>query len=408
MININENYLKLKAGYLFPEISRRVNAFKETNPSAHVISLGIGDVTEPLPPAIIQAFHEGVDEMAQPQTFRGYGPERGYAFLAQAIIENDFNPRGIELAPNEIFISDGSKCDTGNIQEIFGIDNVIAVTDPVYPVYVDTNVMAGRTGNSDNKGRYAGIVYMPCIPENDFTPELPSQKVDIIYLCYPNNPTGAVATKEALTQWVNFARENKALILFDAAYEAFITDPEIPHSIFEIPGAREVAIEFRSFSKTAGFTGTRCAYTVVPKDLNAYTAAGEPVKVNPIWTRRHNTKFNGVSYPVQKAAAAVYTPQGKQQVQGLIKTYMGNAALIRQRMNELDYTIYGGTNAPYVWVQTKNNMGSWEFFDKLLNNAHVVGTPGAGFGASGEGFLRLSAFAHPENVKTALDRISKL
>ncbi len=408
MIKINENYLKLKAGYLFPEISRRVGDFVKANPDAPIIKLGIGDVTMPLPGAVIEAFHKGVDEMGDAATFRGYGPEQGYDFLAKAIVENDYTPRGVELETSEVFISDGSKCDSGNIQEIFGLDNVVAVTDPVYPVYVDTNVMAGRSGQGDDDGCYEGIVYMPCTAENDFTPEVPAEPVDMIYLCYPNNPTGAVATKEGLKKWVDYARKNKAVILFDAAYEAFITDPEIPHSIYEIPGAKEVAIEFRSFSKTAGFTGTRCAFTVVPKELKAWTAGGEEVAVNPIWNRRHCTKFNGVSYPVQCATAATYSPEGKKQVRELIDYYMENARVIREKLTEFGFTIYGGVNAPYIWLKTPDGLGSWEFFDKLLNEANVVGTPGAGFGPAGEGYFRLSAFGSRENVEAAMERIGKM
>lgn len=408
MININENFLKLKAGYLFPEISRRVNAFTQANPNAAVIRLGIGDVTKPLTPAITAAFHKAVDEMATDAGFHGYGPEQGYAFLREAIATNDFQSRGADISADEIFISDGSKCDTGNIQEIFGLNNKIAITDPVYPVYVDTNVMAGRTGNADSSGRYSGLVYMPCTASNNFTPELPEEKVDLIYLCYPNNPTGAVASREALQMWVDYARENKAIIFFDAAYEAFITDENIPHSIYEIPGAKEVAIEFRSFSKNAGFTGTRCAFTVVPNELKAYTQAGEAVAVKPIWNRRHCTKFNGVSYPVQAAATAVYSEAGKKEVRGLIDYYMNNANTIRQGLTKLGYEVYGGVNAPYIWLATPNNMGSWDFFDKLLSEANVVGTPGAGFGAAGEGYFRLSAFGSYENVCEALKRIEKM
>ncbi len=407
MININENYLKLKAGYLFPEIGRRVNTFSEANPSAKVIKLGIGDVTSPLPASLIDAFHKAVDEMGTVEGFHGYGPEQGYAFLREAIAENDYKSRGADISADEIFISDGSKCDTGNIQEIFGLNNKIAITDPVYPVYVDTNVMAGRTGEADANGQYAGLVYMPCGPDNDFTPALPAEPVDLIYLCYPNNPTGAVATKEALKAWVDYARENKSLILFDAAYEAFITDPTIPHSIYEIPGAKEVAIEFRSFSKNAGFTGTRCAFTVVPKELKAYKANGEAVDVKPIWNRRHCTKFNGVSYPVQKAAAAVYSEQGKKEVRGLIDYYMNNAKTIRENLEKAGYKVYGGVNAPYIWLKTPEGIDSWGFFDKLLNEYNVVGTPGAGFGAAGEGFFRLSAFGSYENVCEAMERITK-
>jgi len=408
MIKINENYLKLKAGYLFPEISRRVSVFQKANPGAPVIRLGIGDVTLPLPPAVIEAFHKAIDEMADNSTFHGYGPDQGYDFLIEAIIKNDFNTHGVDLDNDEVFVSDGSKCDTGNIQEIFALNNKIAVTDPVYPVYVDTNVMAGRTGQGDERGRYDGIVYLPCTPANNFIPAPPAETVDLIYLCYPNNPTGAVASKEALTQWVRYARDNKAVILFDAAYEAFITEPDIPHSIYEIPGAKEVAIEFRSYSKTAGFTGTRCAFTVVPKQLKAYTASGETIDVNPIWNRRHCTKFNGVSYPVQAAAAATYTTKGKKQVRRLIDYYMENARIVRTNLTKLGYEVYGGTNSPYIWVKTPNGLGSWQFFDKLLNGAHVVGTPGAGFGSAGEGFLRISAFGSTENIEEAMQRISRL
>jgi len=408
MITINENYLKLKAGYLFPEIGRRTRAFQEAHPDAHIIRLGIGDVTLPLAPAIIEAFHKAVDEMAQKPTFRGYGPEQGYEFLARAVIENDFQPRGVELAPEEIFISDGSKCDTGNLQEIFGLDNTVAVTDPVYPVYIDTNVMAGRTGPGDEQGCYEGIVYLACTPQNNFTPAPPEQQVDLIYLCYPNNPTGAVATRVALREWVDYARRRRAIILFDAAYEAFITEPEVPHSIYEIPGAREVAIEFRSFSKMAGFTGTRCALTVVPQELKAFTADGREIQVNPIWHRRQTTKFNGVSYPVQAAAAVVYTEEGKKQVRSQIDYYMENARLIRTALADMGYRVYGGVNAPYIWLQTPDGVGSWQFFDQLLQQAHVVGTPGAGFGPAGEGFFRLSAFGDRENIQTALTRIRKM
>ncbi|MBE0537916.1 MAG: LL-diaminopimelate aminotransferase, partial [Phycisphaerae bacterium] len=367
MIRINENFLKLQAGYLFPEIGRRVAAYAAEHPAAKIIKLGIGDVTEPLAPAIIEAMHKAVDEMAASETFRGYGPEQGYEFLRRAVIENEFAPRGVRLEADEIFISDGSKCDTGNLQEIFGLDNVVAVTDPVYPVYVDTNVMAGRTGDAAEKGRYGGIVYMPCTAENDFVPALPSQPVDMIYLCYPNNPTGAVATREQLAGWVEYARKNKAVILFDAAYEAFISDPDIPHSIYEIDGAKEVAVEFRSYSKTAGFTGLRCALTVVPKALRAYKADGQEVAVHGIWARRHSTKFNGASYISQAAAAAIYTPAGKAQVRSIIDLYMANAAAIRAALGNLGYEVYGGMNAPYVWLRTPGGIGSWEFFDRLLN-----------------------------------------
>lgn len=408
MTYVNHNYLKLKAGYLFPEISRRRQAFQQANLQARLISLGIGDVTRPMPPALAQAFHRGVDEMTRPETFKGYGPSEGYDFLRQAILDNEYKTRGVDLDIDEIFVSDGSKCDTGNFQEIFSLDNVVAVADPVYPVYVDTNVMAGRTGPPDQRGWYERMVYMPCTAENHFLPELPDRPVDLIYLCYPNNPTGATARREVLTEWVQYARENNAIILFDAAYHAFITENDIPHSIYEIPGAKDVAVEFRSFSKSAGFTGVRCAFTVVPKQIEAATAAHESVKIHKLWQRRHDTKFNGVSYPVQVAAAAVYDPQGKVQVQQLVDYYMANATLIRERMTHFGYAVFGGINAPYVWVRTPENMDSWAFFDTLLNHAHVVCTPGSGFGPSGEGYVRLSAFADQDNVRQALDRIGAL
>ena len=407
MIRINENYLMLQAGYLFPEISHRVKAFSAKNPDAKIIKLGIGDVTEPLPPAIIEAMHHAVDQMGSRDEFKGYGPEQGYDFLIEAIA-NDYASRGVSLERTEIFVSDGSKCDTGNFQEIFGIDNVIAVADPVYPVYVDTNVMAGRASRPDSKGRYKGIVYMPCTPDNNFVPELPKEKVDLIYLCYPNNPTGAVVTKQQLKKWVDYAKENKAVILFDAAYEAFISDNVIPHSIYEIEGAKQVAVEFRSFSKTAGFTGLRCAFTVVPKELKAWTCDGKAVEINPIWHRRHCTKFNGASYISQAAAAAVYTEKGKKQVRKIIELYMSNAAIIVSTLKKLGYEAYGGVNAPYVWLKTPDKMTSWQFFDYLLEKANVVGTPGSGFGAAGEGFFRLSAFGNPANVAEAMERFKKL
>ncbi|MFA5239689.1 MAG: LL-diaminopimelate aminotransferase [Phycisphaerae bacterium] len=406
MATINENFLKLKAGYLFPEISRRIRAFGAENPDAKIISLGIGDATQPLAPAIVEAMKKAVTDMADKATFRGYGPEQGYDFLIDAIIKNDFNSRGIDLNRSEVFVSDGAKCDTGNIQEIFGLNNVIAVTDPVYPVYVDTNVMAGRTGQADENGHYGKIVYMPCTAENNFTPDIPWQKVDIIYLCFPNNPTGAVTTKETLKKWVDFARGSKAVILFDAAYEAFITDPAIPHSIYEIDGAKEVAIEFRSFSKTAGFTGVRCAFAVVPEQLQAWTQDGGMVKVNSLWNRRQCTKFNGPSYISQAGAAAVYTPEGKKQCREIIDIYMANAAVIRESLTKLGYDVYGGVNAPYVWMKTPVGVSSWDFFDRLLKKANVVGTPGSGFGPAGEGYFRLTAFAKPDNVKEAMQRFA--
>ncbi len=409
MIGINENFLKLKAGYLFPEIGRRVRAFKELNPQAEVISMGIGDVTQPLAPAVIEAMHRAVDEMGRQETFKGYDDGGvGYEFLRRAIAEHDFQVRGVSIDLDEIFVSDGAKCDTGNMQEIFGLDNVVAVADPVYPVYVDTNVMAGRTGPAGETGQYEGVVYMPATADNGFVPEPPESPVDMIYLCFPNNPTGAVATKEALARWVEYARANKALILYDAAYEAFITDEAIPHSIYEVAGAKEVAIEFRSCSKTAGFTGVRCAYSVVPKELKAYTSGGEAVEVNPIWKRRHCTKFNGVSYVTQQGAAAIYTPVGRKQIQQTIDIYMTNAALIRKTLTELGYEVYGGVNAPYIWLKTPDGAGSWDFFDRLLKEANVIGTPGVGFGPAGEGYFRLTAFGTPENVKEALERFARL
>ena len=406
MIKVNENFLKLTAGYLFPEIRRRVVSFQAQNPGAKIISLGIGDVTQPLPPAIVKAMKKAVDEMGSEAGFHGYGPEQGYDFLINAIIENDFNSRGIELDESEVFVSDGAKCDTGNIQEIFGTENVVAVPDPVYPAYVDTNVMAGRTGQAGQNGRYDKIVYMPCTPANGFIPDLPAEAVDIIYLCFPNNPTGAVATKKDLAKWVDFAKRTKAIILFDAAYEAYITEPDVPHSIYEVEGAKEVAVEFRSFSKTAGFTGVRCAFTVVPKQVVACTKAGKAVELNPLWNRRHSTKFNGASYISQTGAAAVYTPQGKKQVRRIIDIYMANAALIRKTLTGLGYQVYGGVDAPYIWMKTPAGLGSWEFFDRLLQKANLVGTPGAGFGPTGEGYLRLTAFGKPDEVKEAMERFS--
>ncbi|MDX2499678.1 MAG: LL-diaminopimelate aminotransferase [Deltaproteobacteria bacterium] len=404
MITINESYLKLQASYLFAEIKNRTAAFQEAHPDKDVIKLGIGDVTRPLPPACIQAFHRGVDEMADAKTFRGYGPEQGYEFLREKIAQYDFQARGADIAPDEIFISDGAKCDNGNIQEIFSKDVKIAVPDPVYPVYVDTNVMAGRTG-SYSDGRYDGLVYLEGTRENGFIPDLPGEKVDLIYLCYPNNPTGATISKSTLKEWVDYARENKALILFDAAYEAFIRDDELPRSIYEIDGAREVAIEFRSFSKTAGFTGTRCAFTVVPKSCAAYTGNGDQQSLHALWYRRQSTKFNGVSYPVQKAVEAVYSEEGQQQTKALIDYYLKNAALILREMSALGFECIGGENSPYIWIHGGSD--SWKFFDRLLEKAGVVCTPGAGFGQCGEGYIRLSAFNDYENVETAMARIKE-
>ncbi len=408
MALINKNYLKLQAGYLFPEIGRRVNEFMAANPNKKVIKMGIGDVTKPLSPAIIKAFHAGVEEMANSETFRGYGPEQGYGFLREAIAENAYQKNGVEISADEIFVSDGSKSDTGNIQDIFGNDNKIAICDPSYPVYVDTTVMAGKTGACKANGYYDGIIYMPCTIENNFVPDFPNQVPDLIFLCYPNNPTGTVATKAELKKWVDYALEHKSIILFDAAYEAFITDDNIPHSIYEIEGAKKVAIEFRSFSKTAGFTGTRCAYTVVPNELEAFGADGKSYPVKPLWNRRQSTKFNGVSYPVQKAAAATFSEEGKKEVADTITYYLGNAKIMRESMREMDYEVYGGENSPYVWVKTKDGMSSWDFFDKVLNEANVVGTPGSGFGPAGEGYFRFSAFADRENVIEAMERIKNL
>ncbi|UCF15688.1 MAG: LL-diaminopimelate aminotransferase [Phycisphaerales bacterium] len=406
MTRINENFLKLQAGYLFPEIGRRKRAFQTANPDARIISMGIGDVTQPLAPAVVEAMKQAVEEMGRPESVKGYDDGGvGYEFLRQAIGDNDYKARGVDIGIDEIFISDGAKCDTGNLQEIFGLDNVVAVSDPVYPVYVDTNVMAGRTGSAAGQGRYEGIVYMPCTDQNDFVATPPAEAVDLIYLCFPNNPTGAVATKEQLAEWVEYARKHKAIILFDAAYEAFICDPDIPHSIYEVDGAKDVAIEFRSFSKTAGFTGVRCAFTVVPGQLKAETKTGEAVEVAPIWRRRHCTKFNGVSYVTQAGAAAIYSDQGKKEIKETIDLYMGNAKLIRETLRQIGYTVYGGVNAPYIWLKTPDGVGSWEFFDTLLNKAHVVSTPGAGFGSAGEGYLRLTAFGKPESVEEALERI---
>lgn len=403
MIRVNENYLKLKASYLFVDIAKRVAAFTEAHPEKKVIRMGIGDVTCPLPPACVEALHKATEEMGDEASFKGYGPEAGYAFLREAIAENDYRSRGCNIEADEIFVSDGAKCDTANIQELFADDIKIAVPDPVYPVYVDTNVMAGRTGeNSD--GRYEGFLYLNSTAENHFVPDLPSEKPDLIYLCFPNNPTGAVITKAELKKWVDYAKENKALILYDAAYEAFIRDESLPHSIYEIEGADEVAIEFRSFSKTAGFTGTRCAFTVVPKKARAYCADGKAVSLNPLWNRRQSTKFNGVSYPIQKAAAAVYTPEGKKQITATIDFYLENAKIIREKMTELGFNCTGGENSPYIWVETGED--SWSFFDKLLNEAAVVTTPGSGFGSCGEGFIRISAFNSRENILEAMERIA--
>ena len=407
MATINDNYLKLKAGYLFPEIARRVNAFAQANPDAPIIRLGIGDVTEPLPEACRTAMIQAVQDMGDRSTFKGYGPEQGYEWLRQKIAEHDFQARDCAIDASEIFISDGSKCDCGNILDIFGDDNTIAVTDPVYPVYVDTNVMAGHTGDMNEAGEYGKLVYLPLTADNQFTAQIPSQKVDLIYLCFPNNPTGATATKAHLQAWVDYAKANGSIIFFDAAYEAFITDPELPHSIYEIEGARDCAIEFRSFSKNAGFTGTRCALTVVPQTLMARAKDGSQVELWKLWNRRQATKFNGVSYIVQRGAEAVYSPEGQAQTRSLIDFYMANAKMIREQLTAANIQVYGGVNAPYVWAKTPSGLSSWDFFDKLLQTCNVVGTPGSGFGAAGEGYFRISAFNSRENVVEAMRRITE-
>jgi len=409
MVRLNENYLKLPGSYLFAEIADRVTAFKKENPDVDVISLGIGDVTKPLVPSVVEAIRKAADEMGCEDTFRGYGPYQGYDFLAEKIIRHDFISRGIELSMDEVFISDGAKSDTANFQEIFGQDNVVAVTDPVYPVYVDSNAMAGRLGDYDSStGKWTNLVYLPCTAENGFVPALPEKKVDIIYLCYPNNPTGTVLTKEQLKVWVDYARDNKAVILFDAAYEAYITEKDIPHSIYEVEGAKDVAVEFRSFSKTAAFTGTRCAYTVVPKSVVAYTRNGEAVPLNRLWNRRQTTKFNGTPYIVQRGAEAVYSEEGQKQIREMISYYMENAKIIRTGLESLGLSVYGGINAPYIWLKTPAGYDSWQCFDKLLKEAFVVGTPGVGFGPSGQGYFRLTAFGSRENTEKAVERIKNL
>lgn len=407
MATVNDHYLKLKAGYLFPEIARRVNEFAKNNPDAPIIRLGIGDVTEPLPEACRTAMMKAVEDMGDRTKFKGYGPEQGYEWLRAAIATHDFQSRGCNIDASEIFISDGSKCDTGNILDIFGDNNIIAVTDPVYPVYVDTNVMAGHTGDANEKGEYGGLIYLPITAENNFTAQIPTQKADLIYLCFPNNPTGSVATKEHLKAWVDYAKANGSIIFFDAAYEAYITDPTLPHSIYEIEGARDCAIEFRSFSKNAGFTGTRCALTVVPKNLMAKASDGSDVELWKLWNRRQSTKFNGVSYIVQRGAEAVYSPEGQTQIKALVSFYLENAKIIREQLTAAGLKVYGGVNAPYVWVQTPNGLSSWDFFDKLLHTCNVVGTPGSGFGAAGEGYFRISAFNSRVNVEEAMKRITE-
>ena len=405
MIKINENFLNLEENYLFSTIAKKVSEYSKNNPDKTIIKLGIGDVTRPIVPEIADEMHKAVDDMTILEKFKGYGPEQGYEFLREKIVKFDYKNRGVDIEPDEIFVSDGAKCDCGNIVDIFGLDNKVAITDPVYPVYLDSNVIAGRSGKFDKEvGKYSNIVYIKTNAENGFIPELPSEKVDMIYLCFPNNPTGTTLPKEELKKWVDYARKNNSIIFYDSAYEAFITDPNIPHSIYEIEGAKEVAIEFKSFSKTAGFTGLRCAYTVVPKELYGYTKDGEKVQINKLWFRRQCTKFNGVSYIVQKAAEAVYSENAQVKIKENINYYMENARIIKNSLEELGYEVFGGENAPYIWLKIPDGMKSWEFFDKLLNEANVVGTPGVGFGPSGEGYFRLTAFATRENTIEAMNR----
>ena len=407
-VKINENYLLLKSNYIFAEINQRVQKYSEENPEADIIRMGIGDVTRPLPQAVEDKFKSAVQEMGETETFRGYGPEQGYDFLLDEIIEKDYAPRGIKLERSEVFVSDGAKCDTGNIQEIFSLDNTVAVTDPVYPVYVDSNVMAGRTGPMGDDGRYQKLIYLPCTEENGFAPELPPEKADLIYLCFPNNPTGTTLTTAQLKEWVDYAQDNQSLILFDAAYESYISEDNIPHSIYEIEGAREVAVEFRSFSKNAGFTGTRCAFSIVPEELNGHDSQGKPYKLNNLWNRRQTTKFNGVSYPVQAAARAVYSKEGQREIRESVNYYMKNAGIILNSLKNIGLRAYGGVNSPYIWIKTPENMDSWQFFDLLLTKSHLVGTPGVGFGPSGEGYFRLTAFNTLENTEEAMNRIIQL
>ena len=405
MIKINQNFLNLQDSYLFSTIAKKVAEYSKNNPNKKIIKLGIGDVTRPIVPACLEAMHKAVDEIGTQEGFKGYGPEQGYEFLREAI-SNDYKKLGVDIQTNEIFVSDGAKCDCGNIVDIFAKDNIVAITDPVYPVYLDTNVMAGRSGEFDNeKGTYKNIVYLPVTAENDFKPELPKEKVDMIYLCFPNNPTGTVLSKEKLEKWVKYAKENNSIILYDSAYEAFITEEDVPHSIFEIEGAKDVAIEFRSFSKTAGFTGVRCAYVVIPQTVMGYSENGEKVSLNKLWNRRTCTKFNGVSYVVQRAAEATFTEEGKKQIKGNIAYYMENAQTIKNGLEDAGYTVFGGTNSPYVWLKVPDGITSWEFFDKLLEEVNVVGTPGSGFGPHGEGYFRLTAFGTKENTKEAIERI---
>lgn len=406
MALVNEHFLKLQSSYLFSDIAKKVNSFKVTHPKSKIIRMGIGDVTQPLAPAVIEAMHKAVDEMAHKETFHGYGPEQGYPFLIDAIIKNDYESLGIFIEPGEVFISDGAKSDCGNIGDMLRHDNSIGVTDPVYPVYIDSNVMAGRTGICMD-GKWTDVVYIPCTAENQFVPQLPSRRVDIIYLCYPNNPTGTTLTKDQLKKWVNYALDNDAIIMYDSAYEAYIKDANIPHSIYEIKGAKKVAIEFRSFSKTAGFTGVRCGYTVVPKELKAYTLSGDPVSLNKLWLRRQSTKFNGTSYITQRGAEAVYSPEGKAQIRATIDYYMKNASIMKEGLEQCGLKVYGGTNAPYLWVKAPDGLTSWKFFEKLLYEVYIVSTPGVGFGPSGEGYLRLTAFGDRDETIEAIGRIKR-
>lgn len=409
MIKINENFLELQDSYLFSTIAKKVADFQAQNPDQKVIKLGIGDVTRPIVPAVVEAMKKAIEEEGRPETFRGYGPEQGYEFLRNKIVEYDYKKRGVEISPDEIFISDGAKCDCGNIGDILGEDNVVAITDPVYPVYLDTNVMAGRAGTyHSEKGAYENIIYMPATAENGFVPDFPEKVPDMIYLCLPNNPTGTTLTKSELKKWVDYAKRHQSLILFDAAYEAFICQEDVPHTIYEIEGAKDVAVEFKSFSKTAGFTGIRCAYTVVPKEVKGYTKRGEAISLNRLWNRRHGTKFNGVSYPVQRAAEAVYSEEGQKQIQKNIAYYMENAKIMKEGLQEVGFQVFGGVNSPYVWLKVPEKMSSWEFFDELLTKANVVGTPGVGFGPSGEGYFRLTAFGTKENTIEAIERIQKM